>query len=222
MAMNAAEEETLEALKTWWEENGRRLVITVVVLVGGYTGWLLWQNSQTATAEAASDSYEQILNRALPEAGANVSEEDGRQIIALAERLRQDFPDSDYARFGALFEAQQHVELGNLQAAETSLRWVLDNPDTGLLSEEDIGLQLTANLRLGRVLLAQGETEAALQLVNSVDPQTFEAGFAELRGDIYVAMGRVVDARDAYVAAQQVGSGSSNLQMKLNSLADDS
>ncbi|MEX2470365.1 MAG: tetratricopeptide repeat protein [Pseudohongiellaceae bacterium] len=220
--MNAAEEETLEALKTWWEENGRRLVITAVVLVGGYTGWLLWQNSQTATAEAASDSYEQILNLALPAADASVTEQDGRQIIALSEQLRSDYPNSDYARFGALFGAQQHVELDDLQAAETALRWILDNPKTGLLSDEDIGLHLTATLRLGRVLLAQGETEAALQLVNSVDPQSFEAGFAELRGDIYLAMGRIVDARDAYTAARQAGSASSNLQMKLNSLADDS
>ena len=81
---------------------------------------------------------------------------------------------------------------------------------------------LTTNLRLGRVILAKGESERALNLVNGIDPKTFEAGFAELRGDIYVTMGRIVDARDAYIAAQQAGSSNDGLRMKLDDLADES
>ncbi|HBJ89027.1 MAG TPA: hypothetical protein DDZ21_03585, partial [Gammaproteobacteria bacterium] len=86
----------------------------------------------------------------------------------------------------------------------------------------DEGLILTASLRLGRVILAQGDAERALALVNNLDPQSFEGGFGELRGDIYVALGRIVDARDAYVAAQQSGSSSDGLRMKLDNLPDES
>ena len=57
MALNAAEEETVEALKKWWDENGKQLVLMIVVVVAGYTGWLLWQNSRLASADAASDLY---------------------------------------------------------------------------------------------------------------------------------------------------------------------
>jgi predicted negative regulator of RcsB-dependent stress response len=42
-----------------------------------------------------------------------------------------------------------------------------------------------------------------------------------LRGDIYLALGRVVDARDAYTAAQQAGSSSDGLRMKLDNLPDE-
>jgi predicted negative regulator of RcsB-dependent stress response len=59
-------------------------------------------------------------------------------------------------------------------------------------------------------------------LVNSIDPKTFEAGFAELRGDIYASMGRIVDARDAYIAAQEAGSNADGLRMKLDDLSDES
>ena len=37
MALNAAEEETIEALKKWWDENGRQLVLIVVAVLTGYT-----------------------------------------------------------------------------------------------------------------------------------------------------------------------------------------
>ena len=45
MALHAAEEESIEALKKWWNENGKALAAAVILVFGGYTGWLLWQNS---------------------------------------------------------------------------------------------------------------------------------------------------------------------------------
>ena len=35
MAINAAEEETLETLKKWWEENGKQLVAAIVIVAAG-------------------------------------------------------------------------------------------------------------------------------------------------------------------------------------------
>ena len=110
----------------------------------------------------------------------------------------------------------------DLDAAETSLQWIIDNEQGGLLSEANEGLVLTTNLRLGRIILAKGDAERALALVNNLDPKTFEAGYSELRGDIYLAMGREVDARDAYIAAQQAGSSSNGLRMKLDDLSSES
>ena len=138
------------------------------------------------------------------------------------DQLKVDYSGSVYALYGALFAAQQLVNVNDLDAAEDSLQWVLDNQQNGLFSQTDEGLILTTNLRLGRVILAKGESERALNLVNGIDPKAFEAGFAELRGDIYVTMGRIVDARDAYIAAQQAGSSNDGLRMKLDDLADGS
>lgn len=222
MALNAAEEETIESLKKWWDENGKQLVLIVIAVLAGYTSWLLWTNSQSSAAESASDLYEEILALAIPEPGLVVSEDEGANIILLSERLVADHSGSIYAQYGALFAAQQHVAANDLAAAEASLQWILDNPISGLFTAEDEGLMLSASLRLGRVVLAQGEAERALSIVNNLDPKGYEAGFAELRGDIYVAMDRPLDARDSYVAAQQAGSNSDSLQMKLDELPDES
>ncbi len=222
MALNAAEEETLDSLKQWWDENGKGLVAMVIVVLASYTGWLLWQNNQTATANAASDLYQEILTIAVGGDGVPNPDADSARIRALADELRADYSSTTYAQFGALFAAQQAVAEDDLDAAEDYLRWVLENQQDGLFSDVDEGMILTTNLRLGRVILAQGDTEGALSLVNSVDPKTFEAGYAELRGDIYVAMGRDVDARESYIAAQQAGSNSQALRMKLDNLGSES
>ena len=222
MAINAAEEETIESLKKWWDENGKQLMLAVVVVVGGYGSWTLWQGSKTASSDAASDLYEEVLGLAINEQTGTINDEDAAQIIALATELRQDHSSTIYARYSALFSAQQQVMAGDLDAAQETLRWITENPLTGLFVEQDEGLMLTANLRLGRVLLANGDNDGALAVVSSLPPKTFEAGYAELQGDVYVAMGRTVEARESYLAAQQAGSSSEGLRMKLDNLSEDS
>ena len=222
MALDAAEEENIEALKKWWDENGKPLLFFAIFVIGGYGAWLLWQNSQATDAETASDLYEEVLSLAISEPGLPITEQESLRILELFDQLKVDYSGSVYALYGALFAAQQLVNANDLDAAEDSLQWVLDNQQNGLFRQTDEGLILTTNLRLGRVILAKGESERALNLVNGIDPKAFEAGFAELRGDIYVTMGRIVDARDAYIAAQQAGSSNDGLRMKLDDLADGS
>ena len=219
MAINAAEEETLETLKKWWEENGKQLVAAIVIVAAGFGGWNFWEGQQLATQGAASDLYEEILELTLVEPGQQIATDDADRIIALSAQLRDDFSQSTYASFGALFAASQHVASNDLEAAEADLQWIIDNHGKGFMAKTDSGLLLTANLRLGRVILARGDAERALALVNSVAPQSFEAGYSELRGDIYLALNRRADARDAYLAAQEAGSLSDSLRMKLDDLA---
>ena len=186
MAINAAEEETLETLKKWWEENGKQLVAAIVIVAAGFGGWNFWEGQQLATQGAASDLYEEILELTLVEPGQQIATDDADRIIALSAQLRDDFSQSTYASFGALFAASQHVASNDLEAAEADLQWIIDNHGKGFMAKTDSGLLLTANLRLGRVILARGDAERALALVNSVAPQSFEAGYSELRGDIYL------------------------------------
>ncbi|MFK7864995.1 MAG: YfgM family protein [Pseudohongiellaceae bacterium] len=222
MAINAAEEETIESLKKWWDENGKQLILAVVLIVAGYGGWSAWEGAKTASSDAASDLYEEILGLGVVEPGQVLSDENRDTIISLAAELRDEHSDTIYARYGSLFSAQQYAMTGNLDGAETALRWIVDNPLEGLFVESDEGLLLTANLRLARVLLSKGDHEAALATISSMAPKEFEAGYAELQGDVYVAMGRIVEARESYLAAQQAGSSSDGLRMKLDNVSEDS
>ncbi len=219
MALDAAEEETIEALKKWWDENGVQLLLIVVAVVGSYGAVTLWQSASNNSATSASDLYEEILSLALKDPGVVVTEEESTQISSTADTLKSDYSGSVYSLYGALFAAQQAVQANDLDEAEQELQWILDNQQTGFFNQTEEGLILTANLRLGRVILAKGEADRALDLINGIAPQSFESGYAELRGDIYMALDRLGDAYEAYTAAQQVGTGSQTVQMKLDDLS---
>ena len=222
MTLNAAEEESIEAIKKWWDENGKQLIAAVIFVFGGYGGWSLWQNTELAASQMASDLYEEILEISVVEAGDSNTEQERSDIVRIANELMEFHSESVYAQYGALFASQQHVINNNLDAAEAALDWILENPQSSMFGSEDQGFVLTVTLRLARIVLSKGDAERALGIVNNVIPGSFEAGYAELRGDIYSALGRYVDARDSYVAAQQAGSVSEVLQLKLSELPSDS
>ena len=222
MTLNAAEEESIEAIKKWWDENGKQLIAAVIVVFGGYGGWSLWQNNELVASQMASDLYEEILEISVAEVGDSTTEQERSDVVRIANELMELHSESVYAQYGALFASQQHVINNNLDAAEVALDWILENPQSSMFGSEDQGLILTVTLRLARIVLSKGDAERALGIVNNVIPGSFEAGYAELRGDIYSALGRYVDARDSYVAAQQAGSVSEVLQLKLSELPSDS
>ncbi|MEX0618573.1 MAG: tetratricopeptide repeat protein [Pseudohongiellaceae bacterium] len=221
MVLNVGEEENIEAIKQWWDTNGTSLLVGFAVVAAGYVSWMFWQNSRDAAVQEASDLYEEIMQLAVVDPGVTISDDDSARIGAIADQLQTEYPNLVYALYASLFSAREAVRAGDLEEAEQELQWLLDNGQGGLFSNTDEGLLLTARLRLGRVILARGEAERALELVSSVDPGSFESAFSELRGDIYVALDRPMDARDSYIAAQQAGSGSSMLQAKIDDLPSD-
>ena len=86
---------------------------------------------------------------------------------------------------------------------------------------QDPAVKDLARLRLGRVLLAKGDIDPALKLVESTTEKTvgkFAGLYEELRGDLYVAAKRPAEARAAYAKAKELGDLSPLLELKLNDL----
>ena len=124
MADHMQDEADLEALKRWWDENGKGIVAAVVVAVLGTVGWQQYQGFTVSQAEAASDLYATMLAIQLEEDG------DADQFSALAAQLKDEHSGSTYARFGAMLEARRAVDSGDLDGAESALRWALTAGDT--------------------------------------------------------------------------------------------
>ena len=61
MAEHMQDEADLEALKRWWDENGKGMVAAVVVAALGTVGWQQYQGFTVSKAEAASDLYASML-----------------------------------------------------------------------------------------------------------------------------------------------------------------
>ena len=92
-----------------------------------------------------------------------------------------------------------------------------------LMNESDSPeLRNLARIRLIRLLYSTGENEKGLQLIAEVDQsnaQGFVSSYDELKGDLYVALDRLGEARTAYQSALRSGSGSRLLQFKLDDIS---
>lgn len=220
MATYGSDEEQIEALKRWWNDNGTSLLTGVVIVLAVFFGVRQWQDSQAATSGAASDLYQQISDLALANMTQTVSEDDLLAAQAVYSTLKTEHADSIYTRYAALALARFQVEHNQLDMAATELQWVLDNPSLGVLSEADEELFLTARLRLARVKLAQGMAQEALDLLKAVEPGSFAGNYAEVEGDALASLGQPDAARAAYeraLAANMTGNPVL-LQLKLQDL----
>jgi predicted negative regulator of RcsB-dependent stress response len=210
-----SEEEQVEALKRWWDENGRSIVLAIVVALSASFGWQRWTAYQVSNVEQASNIYQQMLQTVNT---AEMTEQQIAETNTLALQLKSDYPDSSYAQFAALHLARLAVASDKLPEAESQLRWVLMRADNG----GDIA-QVT-ELRLARVLASQGQLDAALEILQQASGTQYGASYAVARGDILLQQGHTDEARSAYLDAQilaaQGGSqvNLSTLERKLQSL----
>lgn len=204
--METAEQE-LEALKSWWEENGRTLVVGVALGLAGVFGWTWWQDHTRARAEEASVIYQQLTE----DAAANRHEEVRAQAAAIIET----HPKSGYAALAALLAAKSAYEENDLERARQQLAWVIDN------SQSD-SFKNVARLRLARVLIQENKLDEAMTTVDSVKDEAFSASASETRGDILLEKGDSEGARNAYLEALGAiyvsGTTRARVQMKLDDL----
>ncbi|WP_439106424.1 YfgM family protein [Congregibacter sp.] len=184
------EEEQVEALKSWWKENGRSTMVGVVLALGLGFGWQAWQKSQEVAAQSASNLYQQMLQALSIEEGQGASTV-GRQI---ATELKDSHRGSVYAQFAALHLARLAVNEGLPSLAEQELRWTLAMADVN----DDV--YQIAQLRLARVLADQDKQEEALAMLQGATTD-FVASYALARGDILLSQGKEADALVAYESA---------------------
>ncbi len=212
------DEEQIEALKNWWDENGNSIIVGIILVLAVLFGSRYWQSSQNATAELASDIYTQMTDSVQANFDLDVDDEELNSAFNLHAELKTNFADTVYSRYSALLMARLYVQRNELENAASELQWILDNPGLGFLKSIDDELALTTRARLARVVIAQGNAEAALQLLNEVEPGTFAGIFAEIEGDAYVELGRLQEAIDAYQTALTLGTNAEVVELKLNDI----
>ena len=208
MSEYETEEQQVEAIKSWWSENGRSVLFGVVLgvaVIGGWRGYGAYQDGQ---AEAAAGVYGQFVEA--------VEEVDIALAGELASQLREDYSGYAFPVMASLAEAGLLVnEKSDLSAASQSLQWALDNAS---LDE----MKTIAALRLARLKAAQGDYDAALATLPETAAPAFAGMTAEIRGDIELAMGQQEKARASYEEARNLGGDVVNpavLDMKIGDLA---
>nr|WP_269783310.1 tetratricopeptide repeat protein [Marinibactrum halimedae] len=188
------EEEQIEAFKRWWNENGKTTIAGVVLAVGAYFGWDMYNASQQAKAEAGSEIFQDLMEAVATEPGTELTDEKITTAKHLAGQLKESHKDSYYGESAGLMLAKLAVDANDLDTAVTELKGVLESNPSEVI-------QAVAEPRLARVLAAQGQFDEALALVQTPKAEALTSTYAEIRGDILRAKGEGDAARTAYQLA---------------------
>lgn len=207
MDVYTTEEQQVEAIKKWWDDNKWSVIGGVIIGISALWGGRAWLDNQHAYTEAASATYQMMLEQ--------VSRGNNEDAATQAAQLLGKFSDTPYASLAALSMAKLKLDAGDAVAASSHLRWALDNTKEDAVRHE-------ARMRLAKLLLADAKYDEALGLLNGVDAGVYTASYEQLKGDIHVAAGQLEAARTDYGRAlasmTPAERGRELLQMKLDNL----
>lgn len=214
MAELRTEEEQVEALKKWWQENGKSLVLGVLLAGAIIFAWKGWQNNQQVKAETAAALYQNLIQAVALASAPQATEEQKSTAAHLAGNLKDDFDDTAYARFGALLNARLLLDAGDKDAAIAEFDWVLSQ-------SQDPVMTVVTTMRKARVLASKGDVAAAIALLNGVSSDAFQVSLMELKGDLQLKNNEPVKARESYQQALDLAGDEARpiLVMKLDNLA---
>jgi predicted negative regulator of RcsB-dependent stress response len=185
-ALDSHEQEQLEAMKAWWQDNRNWIVgvlLAAIVVVGGWRGWSYYQHKQGSEAATLFQQFSEQMGSG-----------DAKRINDAAAAMMEKFSGSAYASRAALMAALVNEQMKDAATAKTQLQWVIDNA-----GEE--GLKDMARLRLAAVLLDEKNYAEALKQLEAEHMASFDGLYADLRGDILNAQGKKDEARSAYTLA---------------------
>lgn len=199
------EEQQIEAIKSWWLENGSSTLTGIVIGFMAVLGWQAWVNHRNAVAIEASTLFEQLTTSI--EVGKH------KEAAQQTATLRSEFTSTPYAAFAELIDAKRLYEKGDIAGAKEALKQAIANaPESGLAT--------VAVLRLARLYLNNKEWDNATDLLKQYPASAaFAAEYAAIRGDIAVAKSNIAEARRAYQEAVDGKAAHSDIiQFKLDNL----
>ena len=204
MAYTIEEEQELSAIKAWWNENYKFIIVCFVIAFGGVFGWNYWQSHQIQKMHSASAEYEQALFNYAKDPKAQA--EQFSQFIKNHEK-------TSYAVLALLDKAKIAVENNDFTLAEDALKQAMAQ------STDDILSSITA-LRLASVQFQLGQFDPALDSLKLVKEQAWSGAKIILAGDIQLANGDKEAAKASYQQAQQHASPLEQqlIQVRLNNL----
>ena len=203
MSEYLSEEEQVARMKSWWDQYGTSVLVSVVAAVLIAVGWNWFQGQQQSARYAASDAYVAYTQ----------GSEDDR--AAALELLNEQFAGTAYQVMALLAQAQAALNRGDNDAAEAALMTVVEGGDDLLLVD-------LARLRLAKLQQSLNRSSEALVTLAAIRSEGYRPWALEAKGDIHASRGELQQAYEAYsVALDSLGENVSRplLMMKKDNVA---
>jgi predicted negative regulator of RcsB-dependent stress response len=180
------EQEQLDQLKAWWKRWGALTLAILAIVIAAGAGWRYWQFKQETQRMESAAIYSK-LTQTLKDSDMKTAREVGAALI-------DQYPQTPYATRAALLLGKLNAGEKDGKSAEAQFNWVIANTKEAALKD-------LARLRLAGVLLDEKKYDEALRQLDSAHSDAYGFRFDDLKGDVFVAQNKPVDARKAYQAA---------------------
>jgi len=185
-AYDLEEQEQLLAIKDWWQKHSNLITWVVVVCALAFAGWTGWNRYQASQANETGALYAAIEQA---DQGKDIAKQ-----RALTDEMLSKYGKSVLAQMSALQMAKSEAAAGDSKAAQTRLKWVVEQGTDPLVAD-------LARLRLATLQLDAKDLDGALKTLSVTPDKSMEARFEDLRGDALFAKGDQKSALDAYQKA---------------------
>lgn len=183
-----SEKEQIEAMRSWWQDNGRYVIGGVVLGVAILVGWNQWKEYRQATRLEASALYETLAEK--------VTDGNLEESESAARKLYESYSSTIYSGLARLAMARLYMDKGRDQDAADTLNALLE-------ARVDSDIRMVGRLRLARVYLYQNKAQQVIDLLQGFEDSAFAARYAELVGDAHAELGQVGEAADSYARAMR-------------------
>ena len=208
MEIYQTEEQQVEAIKSYWQQNGNTIIAGIALGFAGFIGFNLYQDNKFEEELLVSDSYQTLIEQ---------SGKDAKAFTANGEKFISENGNNSYVSLTALALAKESATHKDWPQVQKQLTTAIESAPTD-------GIKAIASLRLARVQVQLEQYSDALATLNNNLPESFTAAIEEIKGDAYLQQGKNDLARSAYqaaIAADGIAT-SPSLQIKLDDLAQAS
>jgi len=193
------EEEQVEKIKKWWNNNGKQIIAGAVIGLAGIWGWNTYsdyRDKQSLNARSLYLSYASDSNN-----------------LGAYDRLTTDFSSSSYSDQAILLMAKYLFDAGSYTQALSVIKPLINNPSSVIAN--------TATLRAASIYLQLGQHDQALSILEGQFEDGFSGLIYNLKGDIYLDLGNRAEAQKFYGLAIDNVSENSNLSQLIQIKLDD-
>ena len=193
------EEEQVEQIKKWWNNNGKQIIAGAVIGLAGIWGWNTYsdyQDKQSLNARSLYLSYASDSNN-----------------LGAYDKLTTDFSSSSYSDQAILLMAKYLFDAGSYTEALGVIKPLTNNPISVIAT--------TAALRIASIHLQLGQHDEALSILEGQSEDNFSGLNYNLLGDIYLDLGNHAEAQKYYNLAINNVTENSNLTQLIQIKLDD-
>lgn len=184
--LDLEEQEQLDEIKHLWKKHGNWITWVLIIVLGSYGGWNLYQYWQRNQAIQASALYDEVDRAAQGTDTAKLER-------ALGD-MKDKFGSTTYAQQAGLLAAKAFYDQGKADAARAALTWVAEKAS-------DDGYKSLARLRLAGLLVESKQPDDALKQLAGEFPAEFAPLVADRKGDVLSLQGKKAEAIAEYTRA---------------------